>query len=108
MDYPNMWGYVRDLYQTSGIGETVDAEHIQKHYQVNKYLQLENQEFSFWRIQQNVVSCHVQACQEGKHFINFIFFSSFIKRGFICTLADPRPPLTPNMKMLPLHYQCKD
>lgn len=50
MDYPNMWGYVRDLYQTSGIGETVDAEHIQKHYQVNKYLQLENQEFSFWRV----------------------------------------------------------
>lgn len=34
MDYPNMWGYLRDLYQTSGIGETVDHEHIQKHYQV--------------------------------------------------------------------------
>jgi len=34
MDYPNMWGYLRDLYQTSGIGETVDPEHIQKHYQV--------------------------------------------------------------------------
>ena len=30
-----MWGYLRDLYQTSGIGETVDPEHIQKHYQVN-------------------------------------------------------------------------
>ena len=29
-----MWGYLRDLYQTSGIGETVDPEHIQKHYQV--------------------------------------------------------------------------
>ncbi|CAH3044061.1 unnamed protein product [Porites evermanni] len=34
IDYPNIWGYLRDLYQTSGIGETVDAEHIQKHYQV--------------------------------------------------------------------------
>jgi len=34
MDYPNMWGYLRDLYQTCGIGETVDPEHIQKHYQV--------------------------------------------------------------------------
>lgn len=33
IDYPNIWGYLRDLYQTSGIGETVDAEHIQKHYQ---------------------------------------------------------------------------
>lgn len=33
VDYPNIWGYLRDLYQTSGIGETVDAEHIQKHYQ---------------------------------------------------------------------------
>ncbi|XP_020611075.1 uncharacterized protein LOC110049612 [Orbicella faveolata] len=33
MDCPNMWGYLRDLYQTSGIGETVDPEHIQKHYQ---------------------------------------------------------------------------
>ncbi|KAJ7362066.1 hypothetical protein OS493_013155 [Desmophyllum pertusum] len=33
VDYPNMWGYLRDLYQTSGVEETVDPEHIQKHYQ---------------------------------------------------------------------------
>jgi len=32
-DYPNLWAYVRDLYQTSCIGETCDQEHIQKHYQ---------------------------------------------------------------------------
>ena len=37
-----MWGYLRDLYQTSGIGETVDPEHIQKHYQVSKYLSIYN------------------------------------------------------------------
>ena len=34
VDYPNLWGFTRDLYQTPGIGETVDQEHIQKHYQV--------------------------------------------------------------------------
>ncbi|KAL9956362.1 hypothetical protein ACROYT_G037828 [Oculina patagonica] len=33
IDYPNMWGFVRDLYQTGGIAETVDPEHIQKCYQ---------------------------------------------------------------------------
>lgn len=35
IDYPNLWSYVRDIYQTGGIAETVDAEHIQKHYQVS-------------------------------------------------------------------------
>nr|XP_054753899.1 glutathionyl-hydroquinone reductase YqjG-like [Lytechinus pictus] len=34
VDYPNIWGFTRDLYQTPGIGETVDQEHIQKHYQM--------------------------------------------------------------------------
>ncbi|XP_030850930.1 uncharacterized protein LOC583183 [Strongylocentrotus purpuratus] len=34
VDYPNLWGFTRDLYQTPGIGETVDQEHIQKHYQM--------------------------------------------------------------------------
>ncbi|XP_077990859.1 glutathionyl-hydroquinone reductase YqjG-like [Glandiceps talaboti] len=33
MDYPNIWGFVRDLYQTDGIADTVDQEHIQNHYQ---------------------------------------------------------------------------
>ncbi|KAJ8027275.1 Glutathione S-transferase omega-like 2 [Holothuria leucospilota] len=35
IDYPNIWGYVRDLYATDGISETVDQEHIQKHYQAS-------------------------------------------------------------------------
>ncbi len=31
-DYPNLSGYVRDLYQHPGIAETVDVPHIKKHY----------------------------------------------------------------------------
>lgn len=32
VDYPNLWGYLRDLYQKEGIAETVDFNHIKKHY----------------------------------------------------------------------------
>jgi putative glutathione S-transferase len=32
VDYPNLWGYVRDLYQQPGIGETVKIDHIKRHY----------------------------------------------------------------------------
>lgn len=32
VDYPNLWGYLRDLYQVSGIDETVSIEHIKAHY----------------------------------------------------------------------------
>ena len=38
MDYPNLWGYTRDIYQYGGIGDTVDAQHIQWHYQVTYYV----------------------------------------------------------------------
>ena len=31
-DYPNLWGYTRDLYQWPGIRETVDFSHIKGHY----------------------------------------------------------------------------
>ena len=31
-DYPNLSGYVRDLYQQPGIAETVNMVHIKKHY----------------------------------------------------------------------------
>ena len=31
-DYPNLSGYVRDLYQQPGIAETVNMEHIKNHY----------------------------------------------------------------------------
>ncbi|MEO0373651.1 MAG: glutathione S-transferase C-terminal domain-containing protein, partial [Cyanobacteria bacterium P01_A01_bin.17] len=32
VDYPNLWGYVRDLYQMPGIAETVNFIHIKRHY----------------------------------------------------------------------------
>jgi putative glutathione S-transferase len=31
-DYPNLWGYVRELYQIPGVAETVDMAHIKTHY----------------------------------------------------------------------------
>ncbi len=31
-DYPNLSGYVRDLYQKTGISSTVNMEHIKRHY----------------------------------------------------------------------------
>jgi putative glutathione S-transferase len=32
IDYPNLWGYLRDLYQVPGIAETVNMPHIKAHY----------------------------------------------------------------------------
>jgi len=32
VDYPNLWGYTRDLYQYPGIAETINFDHIKKHY----------------------------------------------------------------------------
>lgn len=34
-DYPNLWGYARDLYQTPGFGDTTDFEGIKKHYHID-------------------------------------------------------------------------
>ncbi|SFB07477.1 putative glutathione S-transferase [Poseidonocella pacifica] len=31
-DYPNLWGYTRELYQWEGIAETVRFDHITRHY----------------------------------------------------------------------------
>jgi putative glutathione S-transferase len=31
-DYPNLYGYLRDLYQIDGIAETVNFDHIKRHY----------------------------------------------------------------------------
>jgi glutathionyl-hydroquinone reductase len=31
-DYPNLWGYLRDLYQFRNIASTVDFDHIKRHY----------------------------------------------------------------------------
>jgi len=32
VDYPNLWGFVRDLYQLPGIAETVHIDVIKRHY----------------------------------------------------------------------------
>lgn len=32
LDQPNLWGWLRDLYQWPGIAETVDFDHIRRHY----------------------------------------------------------------------------
>ncbi|XP_065888740.1 glutathionyl-hydroquinone reductase YqjG-like [Dysidea avara] len=33
VDYPNLWGYLRDLYQTPGFGDTTNILHIKNIYQ---------------------------------------------------------------------------
>ncbi len=35
-DYPNLYGYLRDLYQIAGVAETVDFDHIKRHYYVTQ------------------------------------------------------------------------
>jgi putative glutathione S-transferase len=32
VDYPNLWGYLRDLYQFRNVAETVNFDHIKRHY----------------------------------------------------------------------------
>jgi putative glutathione S-transferase len=34
VDYPNLFGYLKDLYQTDGIAVTVNFDHIKRHYYV--------------------------------------------------------------------------
>lgn len=35
VDYPNLWGFVRDLYSQPGVAETVHMDHIKAHYYVS-------------------------------------------------------------------------
>jgi putative glutathione S-transferase len=32
VDYPNLFGYLKDLYQYEGISDTVNFDHIKRHY----------------------------------------------------------------------------
>jgi glutathionyl-hydroquinone reductase len=32
VDYPNLWNYLRELYQVPGVAETVNLDHIKRHY----------------------------------------------------------------------------
>jgi putative glutathione S-transferase len=34
VDYSNLFGYLKDLYQTDGIAETVNFDHIKRHYYI--------------------------------------------------------------------------
>ncbi len=34
VDHPSLWPYLRDLYQVPGVAETVDFDHIKRHYYV--------------------------------------------------------------------------
>ena len=34
VDYPNLWAYLRELYQKDGVAQTVDFDHIKRHYYV--------------------------------------------------------------------------
>jgi glutathionyl-hydroquinone reductase len=33
-DYPNLYGYLKDLYQHEGVAETVNFDHIKRHYYI--------------------------------------------------------------------------
>ncbi len=35
VDYPNLWGYLKDLYQQPDVAETVNLDHIKRHYYVS-------------------------------------------------------------------------
>jgi putative glutathione S-transferase len=34
VDYPNLWSYTRELYQMPGVADTVNLDHIKRHYYV--------------------------------------------------------------------------
>lgn len=38
IDYPNLWSYVKDLYQTEGFGDTTDFSAIKKHYYLSLHI----------------------------------------------------------------------
>lgn len=37
-DYPNLWGYTRDLFQTEAFGEYTKTEWIKRHYQLSPHM----------------------------------------------------------------------
>ncbi|MDR1953384.1 MAG: glutathione S-transferase C-terminal domain-containing protein [Clostridiales Family XIII bacterium] len=57
VDFPNLWGYARDLYQTDGFGSTTDFDAIKRHYHLccvpsNNYrLVPKGPDLSIWEMQ---------------------------------------------------------
>ncbi|SES42230.1 putative glutathione S-transferase [Psychrobacillus sp. OK032] len=43
VDFPNLWGYLRDLYQTPGFGDTTDFEAIKIHYHLSNHIASDDQ-----------------------------------------------------------------
>jgi len=43
VDFPNLWGYLRDLYQTPGFGDTTDFDAIKKHYHLSHHIAADDQ-----------------------------------------------------------------
>jgi glutathionyl-hydroquinone reductase len=37
VDYPNLFGYMKDMYQSDGIEDTVNFDHIKRHYYMTHY-----------------------------------------------------------------------
>ena len=38
VDYPNLWNFVKELYQVEGVAETVRMDHIKTHYYVSHHM----------------------------------------------------------------------
>jgi glutathionyl-hydroquinone reductase len=38
VDFPHLWGYLRDLYQTPGFGDTTDFDAIKRHYHLSNHI----------------------------------------------------------------------
>ena len=38
IDFPNLWGYAMDLYQTYGFGDTTDFHAIKQHYHTSMHI----------------------------------------------------------------------
>ncbi|MDM5335205.1 glutathione S-transferase C-terminal domain-containing protein [Ureibacillus composti] len=43
VDFLNLWGYLRDLYQTPGFGDTTDFEAIKVHYHLSNHIASDDQ-----------------------------------------------------------------
>jgi glutathionyl-hydroquinone reductase len=43
VDFPNLWGYLRDLYQTPGFGDTTDFDAIKRHYHLSHHIESNDQ-----------------------------------------------------------------
>jgi len=63
IDFPNLWGYMRDLYQTPGFGDTTDFDAIKKHYHLSTHISSDTNkdkkllpkgpDLSVWHLQHN-------------------------------------------------------